>query len=210
MWRVVAFSLVFVCGLSATELYWDDDEASQQAAQGCISIRSVYVAVLFHDAEGEDGPGDTGGQAGMISILKCDFDFFANPAEDSTSYSYSPTLYIYSRGDDDNPGEILAGPLVYTAPLHDLKEPVYNAWHTLTLNEPVEVPPEFFIVIKLKTSVLRADFTHDWEYNHSRTRTWDVATTEEIFEGIQRLAKWQTLETDLRIRVEWEPSDPEP
>ncbi|MCX7021632.1 MAG: hypothetical protein NTW26_05045 [bacterium] len=168
---VLVLALVLVAG--AVELYWDDDEE-----YGYTPIQYTYLAVLYLDSWGHDYPGDTDGQLGLVHGFRIMVVSFDN--------NYPPELYIFAR-DGDSPGECLAGPLGYT---------YYSGeyWYTLVLDEPVEVPGEFYAaILPAGETVLYADYEHDWSYNHSR-----------YYDGYA----WREFDRDIRIRVEWQPQEP--
>jgi len=169
MLAAVAGIVLGPCRAAAVELFWDDSTSREVVVEG------YNLAVLFCDAP-EGTPGDTGGQPGIVSSFKVLFDWF-NPV-------YRPELYIYSV--DGDPGEPLAGPLNYT-------DSEWRTWLVLTLDEPVEVPGEFYILVKPGSSRLTKDGTLDWGIHHSR-----------YYEA----GAWRQWDDDLRIRVEWEPQEP--
>ncbi|MCX7021511.1 MAG: hypothetical protein NTW26_04400 [bacterium] len=168
--QTVLVFLTLALAVGATELYWDDG--------GGYEEWHYNLGVLFNDAVPQGRPGDTDGQPGVVSefILGCQFS------------SGQPELYIYSR-DDDSPGEILSGPLAYTL---DHRAP----WWHFILDEPVDVPGEFFAVVRPFGLVgIRLDTTFDWEIRHS----WYCDQGDP---------QWSEYETDLLIRVEWTPQEP--
>lgn len=159
----------------AEELYWDDDIGSDAGY-----LTPIYrPAVLFHDAAGEGQPGDTGGLDGVITQLRVFYELYDE--DDAVD------IYIYSR-DGDNPGESLAGPLDYSVNRQD--------WVYYNFDEQVELPGEFFIVVigdGFNLSRIQVDGTDgydDWDYYHSR---------------VWQSSHWDTVQWDLRMRIEWEP-----
>ncbi|MCX7021512.1 MAG: hypothetical protein NTW26_04405 [bacterium] len=177
--RVTLVILVLALAVGATELRWDDGDMYGSATLDPIA------AVLFLDAVGDDYPGDTGGLPGTVSeLLVCFYYCYGEPP---------PEYYIYSR-DGNNPGEVLAGPLAYTE--YELGE----SWFQIVLDEPVDVPGEFFAVVKMNEErspwpdQILLDPTHDYGFNHSR--------------GCASEGDWYEFVTDLGIRVEWEPQEP--
>jgi hypothetical protein len=179
----ILISLVLVCSLSATVLRWDDDQAD-----GYLYTRSVCgYAVLFCDAPGDYMPGDTDGQEGVIRELRMMFGGFYPYDGD-----YMPEIFIYSRAEDDNPGEVLNGPLEYNR----WEE---GGWWRFFLDDPALVPGEFFVVVVKpydENYAIYGDNTRDdWDIYHSRYRYWDDDP-------------WRVTEDDTRIRVVWTPTGP--
>ena len=169
--------LVLATPALAIELYWDDDwETSEGYLPG------IYKpAVLFNDAGGTGQPGDTDGEVGIIESLRVYFYFGGCDLS-------GLEIYIYSVA-GGNPGEPLAGPLPFTS-VSDYP------WTQLYLDEPVEVPGEFFVVLigGWEQAVTEDSTEDDWPEYHSR-----------FYSG----SHWSSRTHDLRIRIEWE-TDTEP
>jgi len=124
----------------------------------------------------EGGPGDTGGRPGCVSAFT---------AKLQGSFWFNPPVISLYERDGDNPGAVIAEDIDYYY--------TYNYdWYIFSIPEPVRVPGDFFAVIELPDSMkMYDDATHTWAYPHSR-----------IYDGGQ----WAEWETDLRLRVWWEPS----
>ena len=144
----------------------------------------MKVAVLFYDSEG--GTGYTGGESGTISEARAIL----------SKYDEHLSWYIYSIEyvDPNNPStwmpdESLAGPLDYSH--HEM-----DGWHYFTLDVPVEVPGEFFIVADRGeggTKFFR-DTSYDEPY-HSRFYR-------------KPLWGWEVPLYEYNIRIEWESDNP--
>jgi hypothetical protein len=165
--RVILAILVLASATQATELYWDDGEDYS-------SVMNPYLGVRFFDDDGEGRPGDTGGQPGTVSVFSLQCRWGIGQSQ--------PEIYIFEGG-WGGPGEILDGPLAYTL---DPGGP----WYRFILDEPVDVPGDFFAVVEPVFIWIYLDIDISWDSE----RSYEYSGGE-----------WQACSSDLLLRVEWEP-----
>jgi hypothetical protein len=152
--------------------YWDDGD-DDWVDHGC------YVAVNFRDTPGDHGLGDTDGQPGVVPVVWCKF----------LDTAWHQIKLYWAEDDDGLPGT-LSDELECARSRDDFM------WYThrLTLNTPLDVPGNFWIILRIpELAGMFSDGTDSiWSTSYSTIHLDEL--------------DWHLYRFDWAVLVEWEAS----